>query len=92
MFIAMNRFKIKPGSEQDFIDIWKNRDSYLKDVPGFKQFNLSRVNLRRSTPCFRLMWYGNRVMLLRPGRNLKPFEKRMPMLVVVKTSLQGHQS
>jgi len=40
MFIAMNRFKIKPGSELDFIDIWKNRDSYLKEVPGFKQFNL----------------------------------------------------
>lgn len=40
MFIAMNRFKIKPGMEQDFIDIWKQRDSYLEDVPGFMQFNL----------------------------------------------------
>lgn len=40
MFIAMNRFKIKPGMEQAFIDIWKQRDSYLEDVPGFKTFNL----------------------------------------------------
>ena len=40
MYIAMNRFKIKLGSEQDFIDIWKNRDSYLDSVPGFKEFNL----------------------------------------------------
>lgn len=40
MFIAMNRFKIKPGYEQDFIDIWKGRDSYLDAVPGFKAFNL----------------------------------------------------
>lgn len=40
MFIAMNRFKIKPGMEQEFIDIWKQRDSYLDEVPGFKQFNL----------------------------------------------------
>ncbi|ADZ92712.1 antibiotic biosynthesis monooxygenase family protein [Marinomonas mediterranea] len=40
MFIAMNRFKIKLGCEQEFIDIWKNRDSHLKDVPGFKSFNL----------------------------------------------------
>jgi len=40
MFIAMNRFKIKPGMEQDFIDIWKQRDSHLQDVPGFKSFNL----------------------------------------------------
>ena len=40
MFIAMNRFKIKTGCEQDFIDIWKGRDTYLQEVPGFKTFNL----------------------------------------------------
>ena len=40
MYIAMNRFKIKPGSEQAFIDIWKNRDTYLDSVPGFREFNL----------------------------------------------------
>jgi len=40
MFIAMNRFKIKPGCEQDFIDIWKNRDTYLDSVPGFQSFQL----------------------------------------------------
>lgn len=40
MFIAMNRFRIKPGMDQDFIDIWKQRDSYLDEVPGFKNFNL----------------------------------------------------
>jgi heme-degrading monooxygenase HmoA len=40
MFIAMNRFKIKPGCEQDFIEIWKGRDSFLETVPGFKEFHL----------------------------------------------------
>lgn len=40
MYIAMNRFKIKPGHEQDFIDVWKGRDSYLETVPGFKEFHL----------------------------------------------------
>jgi len=40
MFIAMNRFKVKHGFEQDFIDIWKGRDSYLDSVPGFKSFHL----------------------------------------------------
>jgi len=40
MFIAMNRFKIKPGYEQDFVDVWKGRDSYLHTVPGFKEFHL----------------------------------------------------
>ena len=40
MFIAMNRFKIVPGKEKEFEDVWKNRDTHLKDVPGFKEFNL----------------------------------------------------
>ena len=42
MYVAMNRFKIKLGCEQDFIDIWKSRDSYLDSVPGFQSFNLLR--------------------------------------------------
>ena len=36
----MNRFKIVIGKEKDFEDIWRNRDSYLDDVEGFKEFNL----------------------------------------------------
>lgn len=40
MYIAMNRFRIKPGHEQDFIEIWQNRDSQLETVPGFISFNL----------------------------------------------------
>ena len=40
MFIAMNRFKIVLGKEKDFEDVWKNRDTHLKDVPGFKEFHL----------------------------------------------------
>jgi heme-degrading monooxygenase HmoA len=40
MYIAMNRFRIAPGCEEDFINIWKNRDTYLDAVPGFKSFHL----------------------------------------------------
>ena len=40
MYIAMNRFRIARGREQDFIEIWKNRDTHLQQVPGFKTFNL----------------------------------------------------
>mgnify|MGYP001267892332 CR=1 FL=1 len=40
MFIAMNRFRVALGHEGDFEDIWLNRDSHLKDVPGFVEFNL----------------------------------------------------
>ena len=40
MFVAMNRFKIVKGKENDFVNVWKNRDSFLENVPGFKNFNL----------------------------------------------------
>ena len=40
MFIAMNRFKVKLGEEKHFEEIWKNRDTHLNEVPGFKKFNL----------------------------------------------------
>ena len=34
MYIAMNRFKIDPGRENDFEKIWKERDTHLEGVPG----------------------------------------------------------
>ena len=40
MFIAMNRFRVKKGSEQAFEDVWLNRDSQLTKVPGFVEFHL----------------------------------------------------
>lgn len=42
MFIAMNRFKVKLGQEETFETIWRERDSFLSDVPGFKEFQLLR--------------------------------------------------
>jgi len=40
MYIAMNRFSIANDHKDDFVDIWKNRDSQLNKVPGFKNFKL----------------------------------------------------
>jgi heme-degrading monooxygenase HmoA len=40
MFIAMNRFRVKKGSENDFERVWLNRDSQLDKVPGFVEFHL----------------------------------------------------
>lgn len=42
MYLTMNRFRIKPGAEDTFEQIWKSRDSRLKEVPGFVAFNLMR--------------------------------------------------
>lgn len=40
MYIAMNRFKVVRGSEEDFENVWKGRDSNLHEMKGFKQFHL----------------------------------------------------
>ena len=40
MFIAMNRFRVKKGSEDAFEKVWLGRDSYLDRVPGFLEFHL----------------------------------------------------
>ena len=40
MFIAMNRFKVKKGSEADFEQVWLSRETHLEDVPGFLEFHL----------------------------------------------------
>ncbi len=42
MYIAMNRFVIALGRENDFEDLWRKRDSYLDGVPGFREFHLLR--------------------------------------------------
>jgi heme-degrading monooxygenase HmoA len=42
MFIAMNRFQVAKGSEEEFEKVWAERDSHLNEVPGFVQFHLLR--------------------------------------------------
>lgn len=40
MYIAMNRFRIARGHEDDFEKLWRERDSHLEGVPGFETFRL----------------------------------------------------
>jgi heme-degrading monooxygenase HmoA len=40
MFIAMNRFKVRKGSEHDFEQVWLTRKTHLENVPGFLVFHL----------------------------------------------------
>lgn len=42
MFIAMNRFRIAVGRERVFEELWRQRDSHLEGVPGFREFHLLR--------------------------------------------------
>ena len=40
MFLAMNRFRIAKGFESGFEAVWRQRESYLSEVPGFVSFAL----------------------------------------------------
>ena len=42
MFIAMNRFKVNRGKEGAFEEMWRSRETYLDQVPGFVSFSLLR--------------------------------------------------
>ena len=42
MFLAMNRFKVRPGQEAAFEAIWTGRDSHLPEVKGFVAFHLMK--------------------------------------------------
>jgi|SRR6516165_9834853 heme-degrading monooxygenase HmoA len=48
MFIAMNRFRIAPGSEEAFEAVWASRDTHLRDVPGFIAFDLLKGPARET--------------------------------------------
>ena len=42
MYIAMNRFRIARGAEETFEKLWRQRESHLDGVPGFREFHLLR--------------------------------------------------
>ncbi|MCV2894530.1 antibiotic biosynthesis monooxygenase family protein [Lentibacter sp. XHP0401] len=39
-YIAMNRFRVALGREDDFEAIWKNREGRLSEMKGFREFRL----------------------------------------------------
>ncbi len=52
MYIAMNRFRVSRGREEEFVEIWRNRDSYLDDVEGIKDFQLLRGEAKEDATVF----------------------------------------
>jgi heme-degrading monooxygenase HmoA len=42
VYIAMNRFRIARGAEETFEKLWRQRESQLDGVPGFREFHLLR--------------------------------------------------
>lgn len=42
MYLAMNRFTVKPENAEAFEALWLGRDSHLKDMQGFVEFHMLR--------------------------------------------------
>lgn len=42
LFIAMNHFRVDPARGADFEAHWRQRESFLDEVPGFLRFALLR--------------------------------------------------
>jgi heme-degrading monooxygenase HmoA len=42
MFVAMNRFRVRRGSEQAFEAVWRGRKGRLDEMDGFVSFHLLR--------------------------------------------------
>jgi heme-degrading monooxygenase HmoA len=40
MFYAMNRFPVAAGREEEFEEVWRTRESRLKELPGFVSFQM----------------------------------------------------
>ncbi|MEL6408906.1 MAG: antibiotic biosynthesis monooxygenase [Pseudomonadota bacterium] len=39
-YIAMNRFRVKNGFHEEFEEVWRSRESHLKEMQGFREFRL----------------------------------------------------
>jgi heme-degrading monooxygenase HmoA len=42
MYIAMNNFRVRSDKASEFEQAWRERESFLATVPGFKEFHLLR--------------------------------------------------
>lgn len=69
MFIAMNRFKIVPGKENEFEKVWRERDTHLSGVNGFKEFHLVKGEKIMNFHYTLLIVYGILKRILLTGLN-----------------------
>lgn len=52
MYIAMNHFRVQPEKADAFEQVWRERESFLADVPGFRAFHLLRGPLEEGSQLF----------------------------------------
>jgi len=91
MFIAMNRFRVKKGSEEAFEKVWLSRDTQLTKVPGvslrfaqpfFKEFTLT---LPKSPASIVAKLAKKRIL---PGVPIKGYDKTLADCLLVAVTEQ----
>ena len=85
MFLAMNRFKIVKGKEQEFEKVWKERDTHLEGVKGFVKFNLLKVQKQKVIRFMLLTVLGRMKTHLLIGPNLKLLNLLIKTLAFIET-------
>jgi len=71
MFIAMNRFRVKKGSEDAFEEVWLSRDTQLTKVPSFVEFHLLKGPEHKDTRSIPPTRYGGARRRSKPGPGRK---------------------
>ena len=91
MFIAMNRFRIALGHEEDFEAVWRNRESFLDGVPGFETFHLLKgADHRHAHALCLALGVASRARRSSRGRNRTHFAKRTAQANPRKGTYLGH--
>ncbi len=44
IFVAMNQFQVNPERGAEFEELWRKRESFLHEVPGFVRFALLKAD------------------------------------------------
>ncbi|HIC7213094.1 antibiotic biosynthesis monooxygenase family protein [Burkholderia stabilis] len=74
MYIAVNRFKVKLGSEAAFEHIWSTRETYLRELPGAIEFNLLKGGSREDHILYSSQTIWTDYVAFESWRNSKAFD------------------
>jgi len=84
MYLAMNRFKIVVGKEDEFEAVWKSRETHLDGIKGFKKFNLIKGITDKNFLFMFLIVSGVQKKIFGIGKNLNHLDWLMKVLPPIK--------
>jgi len=92
MFIAMNRFQVKVGSEKAFETVWATRESYLGSMAGFVEFHLLKGPVADDHTLYssHTTWSTRRPSKPGPGRKSSAAPMPAPTTRPAKACNLGH--